>query len=252
MNAAEEVPSESLARRRARGRRNQKNYRIRQKEKEELDKALTQDLKDRNYRSAMYLALLAQGTLLKPHRNGQLRGFVVELFTDYFQFGADPQEAKMFEKQDAFLSYNISPNFLQAPGSERGYKPVLKQWVMFTKLLNNFTLLPLKIEAIGPDQDIYVLHKMVTFTLSHRAIAAFYPHMLQDIDFMRKAVGALFHYPGFITFTFGSDNKIASIRHEQQLNEAWAGLLKSPSMLARLFNRERICHETNPDLVGHQ
>lgn len=200
------------------------------------------DLKDRKdevYHIAIYLALVAQGTLLRPARTGQLRGLSLQLYGDYFRYGANRLEQKYFAKQKQFLSYTLAPKTsLQLRCPPQTYQVLLDQWLMFTDLHDRLTLHDTNVECVNA--DTYKMTTFVSANIAHRTISTLYPHMLFDEEFLTKAIGNELFYQLTFTATFSAENKIVSLFAESGFTEAWCDLLQDPILTARVMQQVHI------------
>lgn len=197
--------------------------------------------KQRNFRASMYLALIAQGTLMQPSRNRQLRGLTLDLLFDYLQYGVNPKDVRMFEKQDAFLSYVVSKHFrIDLPNATRGHKPFLDQVARYTSLHDHFRGKQLSQRAADLEGEIFILNIEASLTISHRTIAALYPHMLEDSIFLEKAVGKELSYSTTLIATFSPDNKIVSLVASGAVAEAWCSLMQDAILTEKVMRQMNI------------
>lgn len=225
---------QTSAQKRARG---QQRYRESLRRREDARRERREELIQMNFNLGIYLSLLVQGNLLRPHRYSDFRRLTMELFADYFQFGADPKEIQMFAKQDRFLSFSFSRDFVNLPVDgerHRGYKVLLDQWVMYTMLHERIMLKKISVESIG---DVFLLTQIATLTISHRSIAILYPHMLNDFDFMDKVMGKQLTYETRQRAIFDANNQIISLQLEHGLAQGWNNILKNPEMVARILKQ---------------
>lgn len=226
----EPTAAAALARRRAQGRKSQKKYREMVKQREKLKNERYHELKQMNLNSAIYLALVEQGNLMRPHRYGQFRCLTMELYADYFKFGADPKEKENLMKQDRFLSFSF------APESNDRYELVLEQWIKMTRLFDHVMFKKVSVECAHPEQDVFLLTQIATLTISHRSIAALFPHMLNDQGFMLKVMGKQFECKTFHRATFDSNNRIVSLQREYGCVQGWHKILNDPKLVARVLS----------------
>lgn len=190
-------------------------------------------LKQKIFRAAMYLAMIAQGTLLRPTRDIQLRGFIMNLYGDYFKYGVDRKKERWFEKQEMFLAFSCDETFRLITALPVGYKPLLEQWEGLTIMYDKVLVRKLKVEGVGA--EVFRLSTMVSYVITHRSVCASFAHMLLDHVFMERVIGKQIQYPAIITAIFGAENKLLTFETEVQLIPAWSRLLKDVVLLQKAF-----------------
>lgn len=184
------------------------------------------------FRSSIYLGLIAQGQELRPSRTGQLRELLLNLIGDYFEFGVNPQNKVLLQKQESFLAYTVSEQF----NSGRGYKPLLQQIRMLT-LIHEPIICKVR-SCVCMDRnhrEIYTLTSDVSVTITMLSITVLYPHMLKDAAFIKKVVGKVLKYTTKTIVTFTPDNKIISLTSERPFAEAWFDLLQDIEMTGKVI-----------------
>lgn len=215
---------EQLLNRRAKARENQKHYRAMQKLKMIASGERVKELKGEIYHSALYLAFIAQRDMLRPARRFELRLMAMELYSDYFQFGARPT-SDFFTKQETFLSFQMSDQLTHPSLSTKGYKPLLQQWVMYTLLTGSVHLTKISVDSIDCDGSIIRLKQNISYTITPYLIAALYPHMLNDFSFKKQVIGKELSYEMIQVATFDSANRIVSLQLEHKLAQGWLKLV---------------------------
>lgn len=195
----------------------------------------TEKIKKSILRLSLYLGLIAQGTLLRPSRNRMLRGLILELYSDYFQFGVDSSDQLSYDKQEAFLSSVVSNQLAIVPGGDKGYKPMLEQIRMYTMLHAEIMIRPIGVKCVDRDGDIFVMTAEVSLVINHQTISILYPHMLYNPEFMRKAVGKVLKFVSSSTVIFSQDNQMLSYRPEQPFVQAWYNLLGDLDLTAKVM-----------------
>ena len=233
--------SRATVRRRARDRENQKKYRVIRKERQVSMENVQELLKEKNFRASIYLALIAQGSLLRPERFNLLRGKILEIYADLFEYGVDLGEPSLFKKQKQFLSFSFSDSFrLSVSDTVKGYKPFLDQCVLYKQLHDRLKLDKISVECSDSQGEIFTLIQRANLVISRRTVMVLYPHMLDNVEFMAKAVGKELVYDFKFIVTFGSDNRIQGIVSEHPYALAWYRLLKDATMTAQLLQLQNI------------
>ena len=230
-----------IERRRARDRINQKKYRAIRKEREISLKNDHKRLMKKNFQSAIYLGLIAQGSLLRPQYFNQLRGKSLEIYADLFENGVEVKNPILFKKQEEFLSFSFSDSFrLSVADTIKGYKPFLDQCILYKQLHDRLKLDKISVKCSDAQGEIFTLTQRAHLAISRRTVAALYPHMLDNGEFMAKAVGKELVYDFKFIVTFGSDNRIQGIVSEHPYALAWNTLLKDVTMTAQLLKQQNI------------
>ena len=201
-------------------------------------KKIIEGLRQKNVDVAMYLALIAQGTLMRPTRNVQLRGFVLDMYGDYFRYGVNRKSQNWFRKQEMFLSFSCDSSFRLAGLTDVGYKCLLQQLEMFTTIYDQFMLKNFSVERLAA--DIFRFSITVSHVITHRCIQTLFPHMLLEHEFMEQVVGKEMEYEGYVTVIFGSNNKMLEFQTEAQVIQGWFKILKDPVVLQRTLQQSFI------------
>lgn len=193
------------------------------------------------FRSSIYLSLIAQDNLLETKGSSRIRELLLYLIGDYFQFGVDPQDKALFQKQESFLAFNVSREF--------DYKPLLQQIRMLTLIHEPMTCNIRSCQRIDQDDgDTYILTSDVSITITMLSMSVMYPHMLDDAVFMEKAVGKVLKYTAKTIVTFTPDNKILSLTSERDYADAWYNLLQDIVMTAKVI-KEMNNNFNTPNLI---
>lgn len=232
-----EEQAEELRKRKAR--ENQKTYRAIQKQRIAQARQRVSELKKEMFDSALYLAFIVQGDLIRPSRECELREVGMKVYADYFSRGADPFQS-FFEKQRVFLSFQMSDRLPHPLEGKCGYETLLKQWVMYTLLADGFSMSESRIEAVDRERNTFLLTQTVSYTITYRMIVALYPHMLNEAAFLQSVVGKQIHYEMSQLATFGSDNRIASIQMQHKIAEGWLTLLGDIRTTAKVLKNMMI------------
>ena len=221
---------------------NQRKYRAKLKNRHDEALDSIDELKDKIFNVALYVGLVAQRQMLKPSRVQLLRGLIVELMSDYFQYGATPeQDPVLFEKQKSFLQFHISKDFkISLPGAQNGFQPLLQQYMMNTLLHDGYEMQKELFAYIDSTSETYMLVEEGSFIISHRTILGLYPHMLNHPEFMKKALGQTLRCRITTFIRFEENNKIISIYMNRPIAEAWCNLLRDPVLTCKVLAESKV------------
>lgn len=186
-------------------------------------------LKGKNLRSATYLALIAQGELLKKKRVPLLRRAVLSYYADMFDVGIDPSNRTLFKKQRCFLDYHLSKNCVVESSSDTTTSAVehlMKAWETYTCIYDDLYAKFISIQCIDPDQDVFVLTQNLTMTITKRAIERFSPQLR---EFTSTAVGKCLNIKLQHRVQYNADNQIVYINIEYQAAQGWCQVVGGPS-----------------------
>lgn len=225
--------------RKKKARENQKMYRAIQKQRIAHARQRVTELKKEIFDSALYLAFIVQGDLLRPSRECELRQLALKVYANYFGRGADPLDS-FFEKQRVFLSFQVSDRLPHPLEDQYGHGPLLRQWVMYTLLSDGFSLSESVVESTDRDRNAFLLTQTVSYTITYRMIVAIYPHMLNEAAFLQSVIGKQMHYEISQLATFGTDNRIASLQLQHKLAEGWLTLLGDLCTTAKVLKNMMI------------
>ena len=221
----------------------EEEYRSRKlKSRQDAAEEAVDELKDKIFNISLYLALVAQRNLLKPPRVQLLRGLIIELMSDYFKYGATPeQDPVLFEKQKSFLQFHISKDFkINLPGAQSGYQPLLQQYMMATVIHDGYEMQKELVACIDSTSETYMLIEEGSFIVSHRTILGLYPHMLDHPEFMKKALGQTLRCRITTFIRFDENNKIISIYMNRPIAEAWCNLLRDPVLTCKVLAESKV------------
>lgn len=141
----------------------QKQYRDRESKKEANSKADFQKLRAKIDRSVAHIPLLIHNRLLDTSRCVAIRRSILQLYTDYFEYGVDRKQQVMYQKQEAFLSFNVAIDCLMgSPTNPRGYKGMLDNWEMYSTLDPRLNIHFESLEMADPEGDVFLLNLRIT------------------------------------------------------------------------------------------
>ena len=159
----------------------------------------------------------------------QARGTILEMYCNYFQFGAKRMEDE--KQQVAFLNYNLTPDFcLDNEQLGSGFNVLLEQWKRYSILHDRLSCRKLRIEKISNDGRVFRLTSRMELAITNATILGIYPHMLHDRVFLKKVIGQVLTYELHQTVYFADTNQIQYICWEHDLPTAWTRLLKDPKL----------------------
>ena len=107
---------------------NQQRYRDRKRRKQMAMESRVLELRAQIMRMVWFKGLLAEGMLLRPTEILRVRGVLLQMYADYFRYGAQ-QTTGVYAKQAMFLRQNCDPNMtLDSLAVQNGYQTLLYQW----------------------------------------------------------------------------------------------------------------------------
>lgn len=200
------------------------------------------EVKEKILRKVFYLSFIAQGTLLKPQRYREFRVAILEICSDYFQFGADPLEKMIFQRQAAFLEFNVATEcMLSLHKSPMGYKSLLDQIAWYTKLHRPIHLRKCNVRCVDyATGDVFTLTQDLDVMINYDTIKNMFRHMLSNFGFMQKVVGKVLSFTLVLIVKFSPTNKIQSITIEHSYAQSWKKLLNDQTLVEEMFRAPSI------------
>lgn len=191
----------------------------------------TKMLKQQVDRLSLYSSFLAEMTVLRPTRILDVRRVILDVYADYFQFGVDPNDTAMYMKQKNFLQLHF-----------KEHESIFHRWSICCSLHEHSHFKRIAIHYVSDNILRLVIEMRVIIT--HRAIAALYPHMLHDSSFCAKAMGKLLTFRATRTCYFNEKNQIQSGVMEPELVQGWYELLQDPVQTAAVMKQSHLTFAT--------
>ena len=233
-----------LAKKRARDREYQRKRR-----KNDIEIRLqghNEELRQQILRSNMYLTFLSQSRQIKRSQFCHLRRLLVELFADYFKYGAKKSDKYWFQRQQVFLSHIFSKSVQGMP------ETFLDQMAIYTMLHDHVIAKKTIVQVIDPNHEIFALTRVLECKIARRTIKGLYPTMLENHEFLRKSIGKVLELKVVFMIYFGETNKIEALTQEWCFAESWCKLLQDPILVAQVIKGMRRNPKTGLLTISHQ
>lgn len=208
-----------------------KRYRKHRAEREQNTEVMVNVLKDKVLRGAMYVALLAQGKLLRPNRFISYRRAVLSYFSDTFDAGVDSLDPIRTEKQLTTLRYHLREDCVVEGIGIVLPDFIMNVWEIYTLLYDRLNVRFVSMQALDPDHDTIALLHQVSMIITNRSIHFLMPHMLQNTQFMAKVVGKVLTFRIQYHVRFDEHNQIVYVNIEHQMAQAWLNILRQPTLV---------------------
>ena len=234
-NSKSKVSSAEYQRERARLK--QKRYRDRKKSYVTGLTRATDILSTKTNRLSLYLALLTKTTLLGPNESFQLRSVMIDLYCDYFEFGANSADPREMAKQQSFLKFYFMPSCVWDHMLYYGITDqlVFYQWLLYSGLYDHLHFQKTRVQHMT-DHATFRLVFLLSISVTHRSIVALYPHMLSDGEFMQRVIGKELKIQCTRVLRFNtSRNRIEYGVFEHSIAAAWCHLLGDAKLVAKLM-----------------
>ena len=230
-----------------------KRYRKHRAQRERNREALVESLKGKVTRGVIYLAFLAQGTLLKPDRNVHYRRSILSYYADMFDYGVDSLDQITKDKQYTILRYHLREDCVIERTGIVLPSFIINIWEIYTMLYDQLSVRLLSIKSL--DERSMVLVQTVSIIITHRSIHFLLPHMLQNHEFMQKAPGQLLSFRLQYHVRFDDQNRIIYVNLEHQMAQAWMNLLQQPDLVKLVLHQmkpvDRAFIQTNYQQMVH-